>query len=147
MAKGDSFISIKPTDTSRVSDATVSNDPHLFVRGLDNNERYEITMMLLLESGAGLFQIDTAFSGGSWSMWTLVNSECGSGGTTGNFQELTGDSVSVGSPPGRTGELCFFRGNINPSTKFGLQWAQDTSDSNKSTIKAGSWLRLTQVTD
>lgn len=147
MAQGDSFIAIKPTDTSRASDVTVTDDPHLFVRGLNSSERYDIVMCLLLESGAGEFQIDTVYSGGSWSMWSLTSGEAGYGGTTGNFQELSGDSISTGSPPGRTGELVYFRGSINPSTEFGLQWAQDTTNTDPSTIKAGSWLRLTEVTD
>lgn len=151
------YSAVKPSSTARTSTTTRTADPHLTLT-LRANVSYTLSGLLILSSAAnaaGDFNMDFAFPGNAVVHWGGVgpNNTITSGSFIGGeFQAQSNQTVSPtgATPYGATTvpNTVLLSGYIAVGATAGsltLQWAQQTSNANATTLITGSWLRLDRV--
>lgn len=151
------YSAVKPSSTARTSTTTRTADPHLTLT-LRANVSYTLSGLLILSSAAnaaGDFNMDFAFPANAVVHWGGVgpNNTITSGSFIGGeFQAQSNQTVS---PTGATPYGCttvpntvLLSGYVAVGATAGsltLQWAQQTSNANATTLITGSWLRLDRI--
>lgn len=130
----------KTSDETRNSTTTVADDSEL-VLALEANERYAIEATLIVSAHATPdFKFALTGTGTSTIWWTsdLDNDEAGPLGA-GNEQSVNGAGADTMVTLMGTIRVGGTAGNLS------VQWAQDTSDANDTTLKDGSWIKATKL--
>jgi hypothetical protein len=146
------LVVIKPADTSRASNTTLSNDPDLVFTNVgvgtylfDGLLRYT---GITFSTGPGDIKLGFAFSGSlsasGWVPNTFVSNAannvdvvCSNFGTS-RVEGTYGTGTDVGASV--RGYLV-----VTAAGTMSLQWAQNTSNATATTMRAGSHLKLTQI--
>jgi hypothetical protein len=151
------YSAVKSANTARTSTTTRTADPHLTLT-VRANVSYTVSGMLILSSAAnaaGDFSMDFAFPANAVVHWGGVgpNNTIASGSFIGGeFQAQSNQTVS---PTGQTPygattvpNTVLLSGYVAVGATAGsltLQWAQNTSNANATTLLTGSWLRLDRI--
>jgi hypothetical protein len=151
------YSAVKPSSTARTSTTTRTADPHLTLT-LRANVSYTLSGLLILSSAAnaaGDFNMDFAFPANAVVHWGGVgpNNTITSGSFIGGeFQAQSNQTVSPtgATPYGATTvpNTVLLSGYVAVGATAGsltLQWAQQTSNANATTLITGSWLRLDRI--
>lgn len=148
---GGARSAFKTADTIRSSTTTRTADPHL-VLSLTPNERYILEGFFVWDSGtAEDIAFEWTWPTGTTMKWGLVGLGLGATGTSGSptlggfGQSGIGTYGGIGVGSAMTGVLnglVFVGANSGNLT---LNWAQNTSGVNNTTMQAGSWIRITRA--
>lgn len=125
----------RTTDASKTTDTTLADDTQLTM-SVEANAKYDVRCHLILNAHATPdAKVDFTLPAGASFIWTGAAST-GLGGAT---------PITAGTPQALNGagadRLFFFIGILQTAGTagtFALQWAQNTSDGNATTLKAGS---------
>lgn len=146
---------IKTSDTSRSSQTTPADDPDLSGFSLEANSSYKIEAHLLWDGESG--------GANASVLWQTSNPGQDDGGTyiTGDTSTGNGDvtgyrvdnelTITVHTlPMNNSGfnTVTIFRGFVNTggnATVMDFQWAQDVSNVNALSLRAGSWVSFTKI--
>jgi hypothetical protein len=151
------YSAVKSANTARSSTTTRTADPHLTLT-VRANVSYTLSGLLILSSAAnaaGDFNMDFAFPANAVVHWGGIgpNNTITSGSFIGGeFQAQSNQTVSPtgATPYGATTvpNTVLLSGYIAVGATAGsltLQWAQQTSNANATTLLIGSWLRLDRI--
>ncbi|MGW2497285.1 collagen-like triple helix repeat-containing protein [Streptomyces pseudogriseolus] len=130
---GQSRAVVKTADTSRASTITPAADPHLALT-VAANATYIVEAVGVWTSGGGGFRVDWTAPSGASMVWT-DNDGAGSA--------ALGDDLTFAATTGTT-----FQGALITGSTAGtltLRWAQNTSNTAATVLKAGCYLRLERV--
>lgn len=129
---------LKPADTSRSSDGSLSNDPILQF-AMDPGALYAIEILVFFNAGAG--GIKYALTGPTAPQHIFVRRIHFNGAVTNGFD--VGYTASTGLAGSAVGyikmEIDLF--NDTNSGTFAFQWAQNASDAAATIVQAGSYIR------
>lgn len=154
----DQFINtkfaIKPSDTSRASTASVSNDPDLQL-SMDQSKSYLLEGVALLGANSTEFRMQVSVPGG-----TVIYGGAHGFATVGNggaYQSVAFDASSGGIPATSTTSLwgtsifdlpVIISAVVVTGGTAGtlvIRWAQTTSSGTPTVLRAGSWILLRRV--
>jgi hypothetical protein len=151
------YSAVKSANTARSSTTTRTADPHLTLT-LRANVSYTLSGLLILSSAAnaaGDLNMDFSFPANAVVHWGGVgpNNTITSGSFIGG--EFQAQSNQTTSPTGATPygattvpNTVLLSGYVAVGATAGsltLQWAQQTSNANATTLLIGSWLRLDRI--
>jgi hypothetical protein len=143
-----SVTKIKTGDTSRNTDIVLSDDPQLLGWILEDDTRYLIEGFIAYVQDVGNFQMALQFSDAPQD--ALLDFEA-MDSTGANISEHTPDATSamtiiaiVDAADAGINLKGYIRSNAGTGGTMDFQWAQQTSDANDTTVKEGSWIRLTK---
>lgn len=142
---------IKTADENVTASATLQDDDDLAGFALTAGEWYAVEMFLRVGSASATpdFKFQLTFSqtpqDRMFHVWTV--DESAAGGGDGN------DLSSAGSPawslPAGVERTFHIRGAFQANASTGgtlkMQWAQNTSNATATTVKAGSWMKIRQM--
>lgn len=141
----------KTASTIRASTTTRTADPHL-VLALTPNERYVLEGFFIFDSGTTEdIAFEWTFPAGTTIQWGLIGLGTGASGTSGSpylggfIQTAVASYGGIGVGSSMTAVLSglVFTG-VNAGN-LTLNWAQNTSGANNTTLQLGSWIRTTRV--
>ena len=134
----------------RTNTALLVNDTHMAGWTVEAAEYYEIDGYLRVTqaaaAGGGLklhFNFDQAVEGAV----TVFSSDAG-GGVTADHSENFTDSILLANPSDTEYGVHIkgiIKGHATLSATFDLSWAQETADTDKTTLKVGSYLTLKKI--
>jgi hypothetical protein len=143
---------VKAADEAKPSDDTLADDTELAGIPLVNNVWYQIELSLEGTQNGGDLTWDIVWSNtpadvGS-GIWTAADSGVG---IVGNKATLNSATIMQGTNQ-LTDASTFnihlvgqFLANATTGGTVSLQWAQSTSNSSPTTIRAGSWMRVSEL--
>lgn len=146
------LTAVKTADETVTSSTTLQDDNELFA-SVAANTTYELTGWLYVASTSNTPDMKLGYTGPSGA--TLVHSAWGqqTGATTNTGSPDTGVHATISGVHTKgviNGNLSILlHGTLVVSSTAGtfrFQWAQQTSDAAGTTVKAGSWIKLTPVT-
>jgi len=144
---------IKLADESVTSSTTLQNDDHL-VLPVTANTRYWVQAMIIYTGGSN-GDLRYTFTGPTGASFDWVGDHLGEGvdSTTGiisrTVQSIGASNVIAGAVTGAT-QVALPKGILIVGSSSGtlrLRWAQGTSSSTPTTVKAGSILMARRITD
>jgi hypothetical protein len=144
-------IKVKTATTSKNTDITLADDPHLAGWSLTASKHYAIEAYLMYDQSVGDIKFKFDFSqtpvvvthqltawasdeAGTQYNDTQISVENTVSITTMVDGEFVGLNISAG-----------FQANASIGGTLDFQWAQDTSDGNNTRVKQSSWMRITQL--
>jgi len=138
------FYVAKPSDTSRNTTTTPADDPHLTLTSSGLTNEYILHAHLVFNQAAGSGGIKLQFSGATAGD-LLAHGTLNTGAYTGVIAyngQVAGSAVNATAK-----DIITIRGHVSlaSGTPFVLQWAQNASDANNTTLKAGSFIHLTRT--
>jgi hypothetical protein len=144
------LVAYKASDTSRASTTTVAVDPDLTI-ALDADALYEWVAVIRASGNGG--DIKTSWdvpSGASSVQRTAHGPELGTADATNtNVRMTSGHASSTEVPYGLTTANCLIveRGLLQTDSAgdFTLEWAQDSSNINATTVETGSYLKALKI--
>lgn len=146
IARGVAVCRFKSADTSRNSTITYANDPDLQYT-IPGAGTYAVNLFLLNPSGAGGFAA-TMFCVAPFSTsgWLATGVSRGSALTLTGYLAFNGSGFNGGAGAG-VADCTIITGQIvtTGSGLLSLQWAQAASNAANTTVKAGSYLTVTQL--
>lgn len=143
---------VKTADTARSSTTALSDDPDLQLTNLANSVRYRISACIFYTGGSGGGEGDLKFT------WRVSSGASGTyavqqGNIAANsFQQVVGNWTDTNTA-GTTGTSNLlaqvFEGQYQPPSRpctLVYQWAQNTSTSTATTVKANSYIMARRLT-
>lgn len=145
---------VKSSTTARSSTVVLADDPDLVASSLAAGT-YEFELMLFvtgtITTAQGLKYVP-AFSGtvGTVAYWGASSSNASStlrADAAGQFTQTSLTAVFGDLGAGGATDYVYLRGMFVASTSgnFSIQWAQNSSNTNATNVKAGSYLKLTRL--
>jgi hypothetical protein len=140
------LLASKTADTSRSSTVTLASDPDLQLL-VTAGKRYAIDAQLIVRCVAGAGQ----------GYRTTLTMASGTAGATSWFADSDADNIVASDNPLATnavGSTCTAASgrrvvsgyvDVTGSGTLAIQWAQQSSNANATVMKAGSWMRATQL--
>lgn len=146
---GDDFLlAIKPADTTRTNDNTLSDDPDLVITGLAAGEyAYEIFLECTAPSSTPDIQYRLQETAGVMTGPRVGYEQFESGAAAAIEIKAAGGVDSANNPPIIANLTTWVRQTgyftLSVGADVALQWAQNTLDAvNGTTLNQGSWLRV-----
>lgn len=143
--RGIAVCRFKASATSLNSTAVLANDPDLQY-AIANAGTYAFQAFLMVNAGAGGFRATMAYSGG-----TVTNGYYVSGALGGSAITLTGiltvNGGGFSNGSANAFDVVFIYGSLVATSAgtFSVQWAQSTGNAADTTVNAGSYMTVTQV--
>ncbi len=145
-AKGE--IAIKTAAQSKASDTTLADDSVLAGMAIAASSRYIFEALLLgTQDGGNIkFAFDISQTVTFTGLWHAVD---GAGVSDEDHENFAANTVSITTLTDAQSFAIHIIGGLRNATAsaatFDLQWAQETSDADNTTISANSWMRLTRA--
>lgn len=141
------MLAVKPADTTRTSDTTLADDPHLVIATLDAGDyAYELFLDAVAASNTPDIKYRLNPSAGVLTGPRVGWEQFESGAAAGIEIKTAGGASSTNNPPIIANLDTWVRQvghfNLSLAATVALQWAQNTSDGNGTTLQRGSWLRI-----
>ncbi len=139
---------VKTADESVISSANLQVDNHLFGWSLVAGKRYRFEAHLSYLQNVGniklRFVVTNAEQTGNYALTAVTNASVSFLKNVNTLAAVTITTLTDNVPASIriTG---FFQANASAGGTLDFQWSQETSDSNATIIRAGSWITITRL--
>jgi hypothetical protein len=148
-AEGGGVTKLKLFDEAVTSSTTLQDDNYLTGFSITAGEVYKIEGCLFMDSpGNADFKMDLAFTNTPIEYILGCTATNQSGSHTGDLTDAALANIFIGTSSSAMTALNLYgyiSANASTGGTFKLQWAQNTSFASNTTVHAGSWMTITQI--